>query len=476
MEDTEQRWSAGQVLALAPDAASSKAGTKLGVPGPWSGTGLSEGCAPPGGEGTAKGVEAARADGEDGEPGGGVLMVWGLCAGSGKTPYRTVVDVTAPAFKCSCPSRKFPCKHALGLLLLWSQGREGGVAAAEPPDWVREWRAGRQATATRRRTPRAEVADPAAARRRAERRASRVAAGAAELDQRLADSLRSGLASAGHEDRRIWQEVAARMMDAQAPGLASWTRELAVIPGSGGDWPTRLLEEQSLLHLLARGYLGCDGLPEGLAATVRTRVGFTADTAELLAGPTVRDRWLVLSQQDALEGQLTTRRIWLLAAERGRAALLLGFGATGRTPELSLPVGRIVDAELAYHPGAVPLRAALGPQHGAPEPGRIPPAVAVGDALGAYGEALRADPWLDEWPVVLGPVVPVPTAHGWQLADAEGDSALPVDPRRLDRPGLWRLAAVSGGTPVTVFGSLGHRGFTPLTAWSPQAPGDPVRL
>ena len=29
-----------------------------------------------------------------------------------------VIDSTGPAYKCSCPSRKFPCKHALGLLFL----------------------------------------------------------------------------------------------------------------------------------------------------------------------------------------------------------------------------------------------------------------------------------------------------------------------------------------------------------------------
>ncbi|MDX2766332.1 SWIM zinc finger family protein, partial [Streptomyces europaeiscabiei] len=39
------------------------------------------------------------------------------------------------------------------------------------------------------------------------------------------------------------------------------------------------------------------------------------------------------------------------------------------------------------------------------------------------------------------------------------------------RPGLWRLMALSGGTPVTVFGECGHRGFTPLTAWAEEPQG-----
>jgi hypothetical protein len=446
MEDTEQRWSVEQVLALAPDAASRKAGTRLAAPGPWTGTGTS---------------------GPSGDGGGAV--VWGQCAGSGSTPYRTAVDLAGPAFNCSCPSRKFPCKHALALLLLWARGEVRGAGdEGVPPEWVARWCAKRTAAA-REKTARGAAADPAAARKRAERRAQRVAAGATELEARLADQLRSGLAM-GREEQRGWEGVAARMVDAQAPGLAARARELAAIPASGGDWPSRLLEEYAMLHLLARGCLALDSLPAPLADTVRSRLGFTTVSAELLAGPTLRDSWLVLAQRDGVEGTMTTRRIWLLGARSGLPALLLSFGAAGRAPEVALPVGRSLEAELAYHPGGLPLRAALGTRYGPPTAGHTPPGVPVAEALAGYGVALSADPWLDEWPVVLAGVVPIPGQGGWQLADAEGDSALPLDPRRLGQPGLWRLAAVSGGRPVTVFGTVGHRGFTPLTTWSAAQP------
>ncbi len=53
----------------------------------------------------------------------------GLCAGSGKDPYQTVVDL-GPRYQCSCPSRKFPCKHALALLLSWAKGTVPEQAAA----------------------------------------------------------------------------------------------------------------------------------------------------------------------------------------------------------------------------------------------------------------------------------------------------------------------------------------------------------
>lgn len=99
------RWSADQVLSLAPDASAQRAARALAGATSWSEVGLSS---------------------EDGVP----PTVWGLCQGSGHQPYQTCVDLTEPAYRCTCPSRKLPCKHTLGLLLRWSAG---GVPPARAP-------------------------------------------------------------------------------------------------------------------------------------------------------------------------------------------------------------------------------------------------------------------------------------------------------------------------------------------------------
>ena len=442
------RWTADQVLALAPDAASRKAGSKLGAAGPWSEAGSSD-------EGT----------------------VWGLCKGSGSKPYQTVVDiadVSGPAYKCSCPSRKFPCKHALGLLLLWA-GEDGAVPRGSAPDWAEQWMEGRRKRAEEKKDAGASPSgsgDPEAARRRAERRAERITAGATELEQRLMDLLRGGLAGAEQTGYGLWEETAARMVDAQASGLAARVRELGAIPSSGPGWPVRLLEECALLHLLDQGWLHRERLPDGLAATVRSRIGLPASPD----GPPVRDHWLVLAQYDTADTRLTTRRIWLHGADSGRSALLLSYGAAGRAPELALPVGLALDAEVSTYPGAGQPRVALTEQFAPPAPSSVrPPGMTTTRAAARYGEALRDDPWLESVPVTLDQVVPTPDGSSWQLADADGEAALPLTATARSRPGLWRLVALSGGAPVKVFGECGHRGFTPLTAW-PEGPGEPVRL
>lgn len=205
------------------------------------------------------------------------------------------------------------------------------------------------------------------------------------------------------------------MVDAQAPGLATRVRELGSVVASGPDWPARLLEECALLHLLGRGFLGIEGLPAPLAATVRSRVGLTTEAAELLAGPdaaTVRDRWLVLAQQDSDDGTLTTRRIHLRGERTGRMALHLSFGGAHRPLDLALPPGLVLDADLAFYPGARPLRAALGERYAPAVPGPVPPGCGIDAALAAYGDALRDDPWLESWPVVLADVTPIPGRDG----------------------------------------------------------------
>src|SRR5947199_383129 len=130
------RWPEERVLALAPDAAAASAGRKQASPGVWSATGALPGA------------------------------VWGLCQGSGKSPYRTIVDLTGPAYSCTCPSRKFPCKHALGLLLLWSSGevRPAAAPAGFAVEWLEKRAAREQPSSGPAGAP--SSPDPAAAARR----------------------------------------------------------------------------------------------------------------------------------------------------------------------------------------------------------------------------------------------------------------------------------------------------------------------
>ena len=67
--------------------------------------------------------------------------------------------------------------------------------------------------------------------------------------------------------------MAARMVDAQAPGLAGMLRSIPAEFASVG-WPSRVLEQLGALHLLIQAHRRLDDLPSDLAATVRARIGY----------------------------------------------------------------------------------------------------------------------------------------------------------------------------------------------------------
>lgn len=63
------------------------------------------------------------------------LIVFGDCRGSGGAPYSVSMDLASgaekPSVVCSCPSRQRPCKHILGLMLVYVQpGTAFSIAAA----------------------------------------------------------------------------------------------------------------------------------------------------------------------------------------------------------------------------------------------------------------------------------------------------------------------------------------------------------
>jgi hypothetical protein len=435
-----ERWTAAQVNSLAPDAASQKAGAKLGVPGPWSNIGFQE---------------SGR-------------LLWGDCKGSGSKPYQVTVSVAESdtAYQCTCPSRKFPCKHGLGLLLLWAAGSVPD--AAEPPERVEAWSSARLARAEKSAARSEEkaakaAADPEAAAKRSAQRHERIGHGLADLDRWLSDQVAAGLSAADGLGYAAVDPVAKRLVDAQAPGVANRVRALTSVRSAGGDaWPDLMLAEFARLHLLCEAWTRLDELPEPMQGTVKRRVGIALDTdAVRRDGEHVADLWHVLGSRDKQADKLTERRIWLRGARSGRMAVLLAFGAMQAAPALALPVGARYEAEMAFHPEALPLRAQLEPAEAQPDAGP-PGGGTLRDAAEAYGAALAVDPWQEGWPVVVAEAVPALADGRGTLTDAEGRAVT----LECEDSALWRLLAVSGGHPVTVFGEYTDTGLEPVTVWS----------
>jgi hypothetical protein len=423
-------WPRQRVLSLAPDRASIAAAVALAGTRTWRDVGTD-----------SKGL-------------------WGCCAGSAGQLYETVVDLgTTPAYACSCPSRKVPCKHALALLLQWSDGL---VSISKPPPFAAAWLA---AQASRRTQPEpasagrqaGELADPAAAAKRAAARAERVTGGLEELDQWLCDQIRGGIAGLDRAGYAHFDTMAARLIDAQVPGVAGMLRSLPAEFATVG-WPSRVLEQLGSLHLLIQAHQRLDELPADLAATVRARIGYPVGKSEVLASRGVVDHWFAVGMVDTAEYRLDTRRVWLYGAASGRWAVIMSFAPPGGPLDDTVLAGYLLHARLHFYPGSGQFRALVGEQTSATASVTMPPAESFAGVRARFAQLIAADPWASRMPAVIN-ATPVPSPRAWRMRSGSGEFCeiieLPEEP--------WPLLARSGGEPIEVFGEWSPRGFRPLS-------------
>jgi len=430
-----------QIISLAPDPASAKAGRGLASIGKWVSRGADE------------------------------KAIWGECQGSGKDPYRTQIDLSEPAFRCSCPSRKFPCKHGLGLFLLYAN-QPAVFAKDPPPPWVSEWLAKRASQAEQKKavqsdgepTEKSAAKEPkneAAKLKRAGDRQARVTAGLAELELWLVDLMRRGLGSLQSQPDRYWHQIAARLVDAQAPGLARRVRELSGLSNSVEGWTEIMLARLGSIYLLLEGFKRIETLPSEIQADIRSAIGWTIKEEELSSEPTVSDKWIVLGQRTYEEEGLVTQPTWLWGQSTGRNALALDFAAKGQALKANLIPGTGFDAELVFFPGnslRVVIRNRLS---SASREVAFPEGQNSEAFLSAYADFLGRNPWAETFPVVFDGL-PVCRNDRWFVRDS-ANRLISLSPRFSNG---WELMAVSGGHVVTVSGEWDGLHCFPFGVWN----------
>lgn len=432
-------WTAEQVLALAPDASSTKSGSDLATPRKWVSLGQAE------------------------------HALWGECQGSGANPYQTQIDLREPAFKCSCPSRKFPCKHALGLFLLFVN-QPNAFSRSQPPQWVTDWLTARdkraEKAAEKKEARTDKHPDTAAQAKRAAQRENKVKAGLQELDIWLSDLVRTGLANVQTRPYSFWESIAARMVDAQAPGIARMLKQMAEIPATGDGWQERLLGRIAMLHLLLEGYKRIDALSEEAQSDIKSLIGWTQDREDILAKQGIRDRWFVAGQRAYEEDRLRVQRTWLWGQESRRAALILDFSHISQPiSNNGLIPGSWIDAELVFFPGSYPIRALIKDKEAAHS--ELEAAIgfdSIKSALKTYSSVLAVCPWAatDAFPVVLHSANIINKNGRWIITDSDG-CIMPVS--RQCRS-TWQILSISGGHKIGMMGEWDGEFLLPLAVWT----------
>jgi hypothetical protein len=390
------------VEQLASDQASLKAAAGLVKPAKWSGLGASH----------------------DG------ALVWGQCAGSGANPYQVMADLRDLGNKCTCPSRKFPCKHALALLWLKADA-VAPFPAGDTPTWVSDWLGRRRHSSSAKAAgdpPAATAKDANAARqsqqadvsaspedskaaeqravataRRTEQTGRKVLDALEALDQWIGDQLRQGLAAFVEDATARCRRIAARLVDGKAAMLAGRIDELParLLALPAGQRAQGAVVELGKLVMLARAFRSA---PED-ADIRRAVVGAETRDAVLNDSRThrVTGLWEVLAEQvQTRRDGLVSQTTWLLhlGPEAPRFAMLLDFfpASAGKRQSGFMP-GEQFAGELAFYPASRPLRALLLQReaiaHTLPWPESKAPVVE------SLASTLLAEPWMLDMPVLL---------------------------------------------------------------------------
>jgi hypothetical protein len=392
------QFSESQVQSLAPNPAAFTAGKKLSSKVQWQSLGTSD------------------------------RAIWGAIKGSGSNPYLVQIDMQVLAYKCTCPSRQFPCKHSIALMLLYASDAKH-FAVQEEPEWVNGWidKRGAPAKPKAEEKVRTDEELEQLEKSREKTQAKRLHGaqeGAAELTLWLKDLVRMGLLELPSKNRAEFERMAARMIDAKATGLAGWVRALGHLNYDNGDaWQEDAMEIISKLYLLLSALQNIGQLSPLWQQTVRNLAGWSQSTKELLAdqeAETVSDQWLVVGQEvETTSEDITIQRNWLVGCTHNRQSLVLNFGTRFNTIESNLMPGLVIDGEMAFFPSVWPQRGALKIQRGVSSqlPAQLKAYDSWNDVHEFNVEQLTVNPWLNDIVVVLKDARLVQHGDTWIVCD-----------------------------------------------------------
>lgn len=419
-----------QILALAPDDASKKSGRDLANPSKW----------------VTKGANDSA--------------LWGECQGSGSKPYQTQIDLSDIAFKCSCPSRKFPCKHGIGLMLLFCR-QQKSFTENQPPGWAAEWLNKRNEKQEKQAEKKDKPVDEAAQLKRQQARTQKVTDGTQDLLLWIKDIVRNGILLMPQKEFSWFEHMAKRMVDAQAPGLAGMIRNLGQIDYYADGWQSLFLEHLLNIYMTIEAYTRVETFDENFKQDIRNLIGFSINQDELRGQKGVDDTWLVIGKQVTELDNLTTERNWLYGIHTNSYALVLQFIVRGQIVPLALTPGMFLKAELIFFPSVVPMRAIIKVHINTDNK---PPIKAFENWQQVAAEETNLFsklPIRSERPYIIHSLRPVQYNNRWWLQDDNKNMMALLNANRQ----LLKLLSLSGGRPLDMVVTGKESSYQAIGVW-----------
>ncbi len=158
----------------------------------------------------------------------------GECKGSGKSNYVVSADFVEddkPVFRCSCPSRQFPCKHSLALMFEMAAQKDFPVG--DIPKDILEKREKKQAREAKKTDP-SEAKKPVSEKSSRAGKAARTKKIKKQLEglglmKQMTDQLmNTGLSSMGSVSLKNYRDLAKQLGDYYLPGPQNYFNRLVL--------------------------------------------------------------------------------------------------------------------------------------------------------------------------------------------------------------------------------------------------------
>jgi hypothetical protein len=144
-------------------------------------------------------------------------LLFGECQGSGKDPYKCSSDFIrpdAPTHRCNCPSRQFPCKHSLGLMYAFAQGKP--FSTADVPEDIASKREKAEVRSEKKKER--EAAPPKVDKAALAKKLKAQLAGLDLMETLTHDLVRMGMGNTSTKTAKQIEEQAKQLRNAYLPG------------------------------------------------------------------------------------------------------------------------------------------------------------------------------------------------------------------------------------------------------------------
>lgn len=160
-------------------------------------------------------------------------LLFGDCAGSGKVPYKVSCDFARadqPTYRCSCPSRQFPCKHCVGLMFAYVLKKSSFKTADVPADLAEK----REKLITRVEKKKEEAEKPRTVNKAALAKKIQAQLDGLDLLEKLTlDVTRIGIGNMNAKTAREIEEKARQLGNAYLPGAQAALHRYTKLFGDG---------------------------------------------------------------------------------------------------------------------------------------------------------------------------------------------------------------------------------------------------